>query len=61
MLLVKEFRCALNSDNVTQMRLYCTAEVKPGEIMTRKDKDKDKDKEGRAVHKGLFQKCKKTK
>ena len=29
--------------------------------MTRKDKDKDKDKEGRAVHKGLFQKCKKTK
>ena len=53
-LLVKEFRCALNSDNVTQMRLYCTAEVKPEEIMTRKDKDK----EGRAVHKGLFQKCK---
>ena len=43
------------------MRLYCTAEVKPEEIMTRKDKDKDKDKEGRAVHKGLFQKCKKTK
>ena len=24
------------------MRLYCTAEVKPEEIMTRKDKDKDK-------------------
>ena len=42
------------------MRLYCTAEVKPEEIMTRKDKDNDK--EGHwAVHKGFFQKCKNTK